>query len=482
MNYENNITWEDEWVDAKVSGGEKYKFDLFHKIVMWCCNEARERNARWLWFVIPLVLIFAGAFLGGWYAFACVVLLVGFGFCVFVRFEKPLAVVSDGTEDVYRLLIQVGAIKQGERYDDWNVYANGEYDEQKAFVVDCRAPGVDLAKLSKSIELEAKKFRWTDGERVYNTYVTNLGGSRFEYIFDNRNPHEQTSEIYDFMGQGNGLKPWSLPVGGNGKPNGQIALGAVDLGRRYGSVNTGFLYGCHFGISGISGYGKSNAIHFLLWQLSQFENVQILYIDPNETDGNLWRERVYLVGREGAVDALGCVMEELKRRAAFMKKNNKLKWTATPGTPQLVVVIDEVKFLINQEKTAKKTIEDLLAIGRKYGVTCILGTQYPKKEYVGGAWENLHFKLSSKLNNETETAVVFGAKANEAPCDKIETRGTFYVCNDKNKIERVHIPYVPEEVVLDMANRTSGIYNAKLMNRMMSGGAKSSQKKTKFGF
>lgn len=369
---------------------------------------------------------------------------------------------------IWVLIHQAGIVNiRDHNYSDWKVWDNTDdiCPWQLKFRIRCDAPGVDIISKQRQIETACKQYTWNNGHRAYNVYFIPAGGSDVDVIVDTRNPKEQTSELYDFLLQGNGLPEWHLPRNEKGNLNGQIAMGAVDLGLNFGKVDVGFLYGHHFGISGISGYGKSNAVHFLLWQLAQYPNVQILYIDPNETDGELWGNRACVVGRKGATAALEAVQQECERRAEIMKKNKWAKWQSSPAMPQLVVVVDEVKFLMSQEKDAKKKMEDLLAISRKYGITFILGTQYPKKEYIGGAWENLHFKMSSRLNSDIESQVVFGAQANLAPCAKIETQGTFYCMNDKNKVERLHVPYVSEKVVLDMASRTAKLKDDNFLKR-----------------
>lgn len=410
--------------------------------------------------ILAAVLFGVGSYFVSWWFLVGVVLCVAMLVFFKVKYDNIDRFISERIWDVLNVFKVSRLLDYNDDVAWWSIREKNHNDGQYVFTVECRKPGVNIAAKMKDIELASKQ-NYMNGQQVFDVYFKPLGGVLVELVFDTRNPFEQTSEMFDFLGQNNGLPYWDMPRNEAGKPKGVLALGAIDKGVRFGQVNNGLLWGHHFGISGISGYGKSNCIHFLMYQLAQYDNVQIVYIDPNETDGNLWKDRAIVVGRAGAGAALDRVMEELEKRSEFLKKQGWAKWKAMPQLPQLVVVIDEIKFLVSNDKDAKKKIENLLAIGRKYGVSCILGTQYPKKEYVGGAWENLHYKLSSRLNNETECGVVFGAKSSEAPCDKIETQGTFYCMDDKNKIERVHVPYVSEEVVLNMAAYTKNLKSDK---------------------
>ena len=482
-----------KWFDTFYRIKEESLTGYEHPFLMKCLNGYREwKKSNGYWWMslgwIVWVLAGVGFFdLNSWANFGEIwmwkigelAVLVWGGFVIWLSTRKQVE--AEGKDEIlsmYLFLEDIKAIKELPRdswtsengtapVKFWNVYFNGYSEDmnQLKLKVECTDTRVSFKKFYNEIQEKAPMFqRWANDRAPEQVWIKQINGRNHEIILDFRNPNEQTSEIYDFLQQGNGLIPWYLPTTEKGNPNGQLALGAIDSGQRYGKDARGFLYQHHFGISGISGYGKSNAIHFLVWQLAQFPNVQIVYVDPNMTDGALWKERACVITKDGAEAVLAAVKEECDRRAVFMEKHGWTKWQSSPGLPQLVIVVDEVKFLIGENKNIGKELGQLLSITRKYGISFILGTQYPKKEYVGGAWENLHYKMSSRLNSDIETQVVFGAKANEAPCAHIKTQGTFYLMDEKNDIERVHIPYVPSEIAVEMANRTSGYKNDKLLS------------------
>lgn len=491
QNYYDDAGSETRFLNDYESYWKKMKW--YEKLLCWfwegwdSTNRETGETKRVYWllvaYIVAAVACVACGYFVSWLFYILAVVLVAVLVFLRKKYNEIDRHISALVAEVLDVLKKAKLLGYEDDVSWWSIREKNHSEGQYLFNIECRKPGVNIAAKMKDIELSAKQ-TYMNGCQVYDVYFKPLGGVRYELVFDTRNPFEETSEMFDFLRQGNGLPVWDMPLNEEGNPKGVIALGAVDKGVAFGSVNTGLLWQHHFGISGISGYGKSNAVHFLLYQISQFPNVQIVYIDPNETDGALWNERAIVVGRAGAGAALDKILAEMERRAQFMKKQGWAKWKAMPQLPQLVVVIDEIKFLVSSDKEAKKKIENVLAIGRKYGISCILGTQYPKKEYVGGAWENLHYKLSSKLNNETECGVVFGAKAVEAPCDKIETKGTFYAMDDKGKIERVHVPYVPESVVLDMAAYTSGLKSQQYSSIFGNIDAvqKSKSKAKKYGF
>ena len=455
---------------------------LLRERFLLCFFEGFKNQNEWYlryFLIIAYLVLMIGSGVVGWFItpwawLVCVPLVALFVFLV-VKYRKIDNHISQNMRDVMQIFQTAKLLDIQDDVSWWKIKEGNHKEGQYIFTVECRKPGVNIGAKMRDIELAAKQ-NYIGRMPIYELYSRPLGGVRYELIFDTRLPYENTSELIDFLGQGNGLEPWSLPLNEKGQPKGIIALGAIDKGLHYGEVKNGLLWQHHWGISGASGWGKSNAIHFLMWQISQFPNVQIVYIDPNLTDGELWKERAFVVGRDGAAAVLDSVMAELDRRAEFMKQKGWAKWKAMPQLPQLVVVIDEVKFLGSVDKDALKKIENLLAIGRKYGVTAILGTQYPKKQYIGGAWENLHYRMSSKLNNDTETSVVFGERSAEAPCANITQKGEFYVLDDKGKIERVRVPYVSEDMARNMAVSTSGLKSSKLFQEFATADKKQAAK------
>ncbi|MCX7779594.1 MAG: FtsK/SpoIIIE domain-containing protein [Negativicutes bacterium] len=137
----------------------------------------------------------------------------------------------------------------------------------------------------------------------------------------------------------------------------------------------------HLLIGGITGGGKSNAIHVIVNSLIHLPvRPEIILIDLKMSEYNYLENHAFLVtDHEGAARTLQRLVAEMRRRQRLLKDAkcvNIAKYNAKHGPlPYVVLVIDELAEL--NDENSQDDVETLLRLSRSSGICIIAATQRP---------------------------------------------------------------------------------------------------------
>ena len=147
----------------------------------------------------------------------------------------------------------------------------------------------------------------------------------------------------------------------------------------------------HILIAGMTGGGKSVAIHSLITELIEHpsRHVNLVLIDPKRVELGRYEGCPHLIWPfvahelKDAYNALTWVESEMRMRFFHMKEAGARDLEQMPNPwARLVVVIDELANLVLDSKTLSKRIVTIASMGRACGVHLVLATQRPAADVV----------------------------------------------------------------------------------------------------
>ncbi len=224
--------------------------------------------------------------------------------------------------------------------------------------------------------------------------------------------------------------------------------------------------GTHLLLAGATGAGKSSVLWSLINGLSariRSGTVQVWAIDP-KGGMELGRGRPLFERYEDRDPEAMCeLVEELVRlkdtRARELAHSGSRVHRAAPGSPHLVLIVDELATLTAFADRKTTTRVDtalglLLTQGRACGITVVSAVQDPTKAVVG--WRDLFpTRIAMRLDNQIQVDMVLGDGAREtgARADHISelTPGVAFVrVPGTRQLRRVRASYLNDAAVDEM--------------------------------
>lgn len=245
-------------------------------------------------------------------------------------------------------------------------------------------------------------------------------------------------------------------------PTGHPDLAAVPIGKHEdGTTWVLRLLGTHLLIAGATGAGKGSVLWSLLHGAStaiSTGSLQVWAIDPK--GGMELRPGVPLFTRfeDSHPDAMCALLEDLvhlkDRRAKNLAATGLRKHHATPDSPHVLVVIDELATLTAfAERATVRRVDQALGLlltqGRACGITVLAAVQDPGKDVV--AWRDLFpTRIAMRLDNPIQVDMVLGEGARDlgATADHISelTPGVAYIRVEGTRaLRRVRSAYLTDE-------------------------------------
>lgn len=167
-------------------------------------------------------------------------------------------------------------------------------------------------------------------------------------------------------------------------------------------------------VGGASGGGKTNGMQVLLAQLVMKHSpaeVRLAIVDTKEIDFAGWRGLPHLFAPvahdlDEAEILIGGIEQERRRRKAEMVKAGVQDWRALPDPdPLLVLAVDEAADF--QGTSAMDNLVEVARKGRAFGISVILGTQYPTSRVIDPQVKaNLPTAIAFKCRTQTESRVI----------------------------------------------------------------------------
>lgn len=245
-------------------------------------------------------------------------------------------------------------------------------------------------------------------------------------------------------------------------------LAAVPIGKHEdGSTWVLRLVGTHLLIAGATGAGKGSVLWSLLHGASKAistGSLQVWAIDPK--GGMELRPGMPLFTRfeDSHPEAMCALLEDLvhlkDRRAKRLASTGIRKHQATPDSPHVLVVIDELATLTAfAERATVRRIDQALGLlltqGRACGITVLAAVQDPGKDVV--AWRDLFpTRIAMRLDNPIQVDMVLGEGARDlgAAADHISelTPGVAYIRVEGTRaLRRVRSAYLTDEDIARLA-------------------------------
>lgn len=216
-----------------------------------------------------------------------------------------------------------------------------------------------------------------------------------------------------------------------------VDLAAVPIGlREDGGVWTVPVFSeqaCHLFVAGVAGAGKGSVFWSLLRGLAapiRDGLVQVYAIDPKGgvelgPGEKLWS---LFSENENPVDSLNILKAahaQMRANLKVMREGDARMTTLSLERPLILVLIDEITTLLDGSTKTHGAIEqyarDILRQGRAAGVTMVVATQDPRKEFMD--FRNLFSrKVGLRLDEPQQVDMVLGpgARAMGAACDRLD--------------------------------------------------------------
>ena len=250
--------------------------------------------------------------------------------------------------------------------------------------------------------------------------------------------------------------------------NDAVNLAGVPVGRHEDGTDWLFrILGTHVLIAGATGAGKGSVIWSLLRGLAGSVadgSVQVWAIDPKGGMELGPGKPLFTRFEDSTPEAMCELLEELvtvkDARAKALASQGLRKHTATPDSPHILAVVDELATLTAfAERKVTQRIDQALGLlltqGRACGITVLAAVQDPGKDVVG--WRDLFpTRLAMRLDNPVQVDMVLGDGAREqgARADHISefTPGVAYMRVEGTRtIRRVRASYLSDADIADLA-------------------------------
>ena len=247
-------------------------------------------------------------------------------------------------------------------------------------------------------------------------------------------------------------------------------------------LNLGNNSGAYHGlVCGTTGSGKSVLLHQIIVEGSRIytpDDLQFILLDYKEGTGfKVYKELPH--ARIIAIDAdidfgletLKFLVGEMKSRAILFKKHDTkdikgFRIKSGKKCPRLLIIIDEFQVLLDsrgdesdKSREAQKLLEDIVRLGRSFGIHLLLATQTPSGvKWTSGTIENISVRIGLRMSTDAENylfkhskpiASQFVERFGKAVYnDKSGTESESVIFNVTN-LDEEKIPLYVQEAVID---------------------------------
>ena len=215
----------------------------------------------------------------------------------------------------------------------------------------------------------------------------------------------------------------------------------------------------HVLVAGTTGSGKSELLHTflasLIYRKSLGNMCDIVLIDPKRAEYSVYKNRKgidLITDMSQAVSKLQECCNLMEERYAMLENNGCKDITQLndPNVIPVVVIVDELKDLLMQDKNAEKYIIRLAQKARACGIHLILGTQSPRADVITGLIKaNIPTKIALHTTNQLESRIIFDQNGAEQLFGKGDM---LYLGNGKFNPVRIQAAYTNEESKQNLAN------------------------------
>lgn len=272
------------------------------------------------------------------------------------------------------------------------------------------------------------------------------------------------------------LAPIPVPASADDVDFSAVPVGRTESGERW----TLKIHGSHILVAGLTGSGKGSILWSILKGLApaiQAGTVQVWAIDP-KGGMELYRGRpLYHRYCDSTPKAMTVMLNDLVREMNRRTQRYKVatrQHEPTVAEPLILCLIDEFASIMVPVSKAKadKDVADeakaaatlLVNKGRSVGISLVGALQNPRKEVVDMR-DEIPDRIALRLLSAQYTDMMFwqGAAASGIRCDRIlrTQPGRGFAWNDdKRAIVAVRAVYVPDEEIVELAEKYSPVTEA----------------------
>lgn len=185
----------------------------------------------------------------------------------------------------------------------------------------------------------------------------------------------------------------------------------------------------HLFVAGASGGGKTIFVQTMIVCLLQNPNIEITVIDPKEgVDFKIFGSKIRLITDIDEVrDYFKEMIDEMQSRFTKMSEAQSNDILSL-GLPYKIIVIDELKDLIDQEDKKEKEISTplgrLAQKARQAGIHLVLGTQRPDSNSFSGILRsNTPSRIALKVAKATDSRIIL----DESGAEKLLGKGDMLI-------------------------------------------------------
>lgn len=191
-------------------------------------------------------------------------------------------------------------------------------------------------------------------------------------------------------------------------------------------------------IAGASGSGKSAMARSITLSACKVlgQSLQVIVIDPKRISFMGWDCRVYVYTDERDwIFLIDSLLNEMRRRYAFMAEMQIRRWRAAPDTPMILLVVEEMAGVTCVGNSLTKSQRDELVRRmtslsnqmRQCGMSAMYVTQTPDVSVIPAAIRNnCTTRIGLRLMSESAVGMITGDRQEEARCDLLRLPGQFY--------------------------------------------------------
>ena len=247
-----------------------------------------------------------------------------------------------------------------------------------------------------------------------------------------------------------------------------LLLGADDNGH---PTYTNLRKAPHILVGGTTGSGKSELLHTFLASLvyrRKDNPCEIILIDPKRSEFSMYENKngIHLITEMSeAVNILSQCCDKMEERYRLIQSHHckDISQLNDPSILPIVVIIDELRDFLMQDKNAEPYIVRLAQKARACGIHLILGTQTPRADVVtGGIKANVPTKIALHTTNALESRIILGENGAEK---LFGTGDMLYLGNGKLSLIRMQSAYVSNETKERIANSIPTEYHTSTATR-----------------
>lgn len=211
----------------------------------------------------------------------------------------------------------------------------------------------------------------------------------------------------------------------------------------------------HLLIAGSSGSGKTMLLQSILMSLTSIfspSDLQIILIDTKLIAFAQWKNAPHVVdvisNVEDALSSLNWCVNEMEKRYAIMAQDRSVKF------PKIVVVVDEFADLISSHKIEiESNVRRLAQKARQSQIHLVLSTQRPTVDVITGHIKaNISVRIALAVSDKLDSRIIL----DEAGAEVLLGQGDMLFKPLKRKAERIHAPFVSDELIAAHVSLLSG--------------------------